>query len=72
MLALIDDELLDNGSASPTVPAAELSAFYRAIADRSRRDAMDPSKPGGMREQILKAARRFDELAAELPATSER
>jgi hypothetical protein len=65
-----DGELPDNGSGSATVPDADVPAFYRAITDRLRRDAVDPSKPDGMREQILKAARRFDELAAELPAAT--
>lgn len=58
-----DDEWLDNGSASPAIPAAELPAFYRAIADRLRSDAMDSSRPSGMRDQILKEARRFDKLS---------
>jgi hypothetical protein len=57
------DELLDNGSASPIVPAAELPTFYRAMADRLRREAADPSKAPELREQILKAARQFDDLA---------
>jgi hypothetical protein len=56
---------------SPTVPAAELPAVYRAIVDRLRREAADPSKAPELRDQILKAPRRFDDLA-EPPASTRR
>jgi hypothetical protein len=60
------DELLDNGGASPVIPAAELPTFYRAFADQLRREAADPSKSPEMRDAILKSARQFDDLAGEV------
>jgi hypothetical protein len=57
------DELLDEGSASPTIPAEGLPTFYRLTAARLRRDAADPRHAPEAREQILKSARNFDDLA---------
>jgi hypothetical protein len=57
------DEWLDDGSASPSVPVAELPAFYRAFAARLRRNAGRAGTAPEFREQILKSARSFDDLA---------